>query len=511
MEVAEVAAAAAAAAAAAVVVVDPRARAAATPSCAREPLARAARPRRGAPRAAGALASRVRPARLAAEDLVASRAADRASTSWELDQARARRARVARADERALLDDLNRTQTRLDDWRAVATVARLTGAAVGRGDVAIDPLDKRIYWLAGGATLLRARYGPGGIRGGSDGNGGNGGGTSTETLVAEAGPAASSLFVHRPSGSVYWTAQGAGGSTYEVRRAHLDGSAEEVVLSGMPPQTRVVEAHVSALGTLSAAYISVAQPGNASLLLLVEAKGSAADASPSNRSVATLLRDVAPTAVAQHRDAFYMTVSVARAIRRCALDGSACVNIHSTQPHADRLPWVVRPRRSAPARLSLASTRHRGELLAWADAAADRVFLSSDNGSHPVPLWWPDDYHPTGAVLSVEGAAPPPPPPRAPVLVAVRPLGGPVAGNTSVTVHGVALGHVRELRYIRPDVWPAPDAAGLGLSFLPMCHEACPQSVRDITYLDQGWRRMRAAKNGSHASSSSSSAAPARC
>ena len=49
--------------------------------------------------------------------------------------------------------------TALDDWDSIATVARLPLA--GRSQLAVDTLDKRIYWAeqgSNGAALYRARY-----------------------------------------------------------------------------------------------------------------------------------------------------------------------------------------------------------------------------------------------------------------------------------------------------------------------------------------------------------------
>ena len=63
-----------------------------------------------------------------------------------------------------------------------------------------------------------------------------------------------------------------------MRRAYLDGSREEVLLHGMPRQTRVHAAALSAHGTLSTTYVGVSQPGNSSLLVVVEAKATVATA-----------------------------------------------------------------------------------------------------------------------------------------------------------------------------------------------------------------------------------------
>ena len=293
---------------------------------------------------------------------------------------------------------------------------------------------------------------------------------------------------------------------YDVRRAYLDGQGEEVLLSGMPPQTRVHAAALSANGLLSTVYIGVSQPGNASLLLYVEAKEATKDAYVSNTSLVTLLRDVAPTALTQHGSYFYYSIAVAQAIRRCDLNGRHCITVHSTARDRNReaiggvaaLPWIVPPRAGvgAPAGLSLDPTGGSYGLV-WVDQLADRVFRSTPNGSDPEALWWPR-YHPVGVELSVEGAAAEAPQRATPTIFAITPLGGPVEGNSSITVHGLSLGGVREVRYIRESVWPSPASAGVGLAFLPKCHADCPQSTAHITYLDDDWRAMRNATNSSY-------------
>ena len=65
-------------------------------------------------------------------------------------------------------------------------------------------------------------------------------------------------------------------------------------------------------------------------------------------------------------------------------------------------------------------------------------------------------------------------------------------GNTSITVHGTALGGVRYIRYVRHGEWLEADSAGLALAALPMCHPGCPQSVGEVTYLEEASRRLSA-------------------
>lgn len=415
-----------------------------------------------------ALDREAKPARIAADALLSAREADRHSTSWQLRQAR-RDAHIAATREREVEQALNRTATELADWSKETTVARIS--LTTRSHLELDALDKRVYWISEGA-LFRARFGPNAV-------------VSSPQKLLELGPAPAGLVLHRVSGRLYWTAQGRNGG-YEVRRADLDGSNEELLLADMPMQTRVHAGAISADGTLSTAYVGVSQPGNASLLLIVEQKALAMDANPLNHTLVTLLRGVAPTALVQYGRHFYYTVAVAQAIRRCELDGSNCINVLSTA-NAD-LPWTRPPTaRASPAGLSIDPTGALG--LAWADPSTMRVFHSSVNGSATRPLWWPD-YRPMNVYLSTEGmpadlAALPPP-----TLLAVVPSGGPVEGNSLVAVHGVSLGRVRELRYVRENVWPSSSSAGLGLAFLPQCHAECPQNVEDLTYLERQWRAV---------------------
>ena len=73
---------------------------------------------------------------------------------------------------------------------------------------------------------------------------------------------------------------------------------------GAPPQRALAArarlcATIGGNGTLSVVYVAVATPGNASLVALVERKNSSADAAPAEVSVRTILKKVAPTALAR--------------------------------------------------------------------------------------------------------------------------------------------------------------------------------------------------------------------
>lgn len=185
-----------------------------------------------------------------------------------------------------------------------------------------------------------------------------------------AGADAFGLYVHRQTGRAYWTARdgtthGGVGATYRVMRSYLDGRYAEVLLASMPHGTRAVGASISADGRLHCVFVSVSgpafyprapssapsrapssapdppldsnayshppspgqvsQPGNASLLMVAHEKASATDATPSDVSVFTLRRGVAPTSLATFGTHIYFSVAAARAIYRCALDGTACV------------------------------------------------------------------------------------------------------------------------------------------------------------------------------------------
>ena len=421
-------------------------------------------------RLASSLNETIRPARREADANLAARENDRASTSWELVQAR-RDASLARAREAEVTLEWNQTMTALDHWDGVATVARVP--LTGRSHFAVDSLDKRVYWAERGA-IYRAHYAPGGAVG------------AHERLV-DTGASLSGLFLHRPSAKLFWTAQGESGG-YEVHRSYLDGGRDEVLFADMPAQTRVHAAYASTNGLLRSVYVGVAQPANASLLLLIEAKERATDERPANTTVVTLLRGVAPTALVQHGAYFYYSVGVTQAIYRCDLDGRNCVTLHSVGSANTTLPWIMPPaRRATPAGVALDSTSVHG--LLWADQAADRIFRSSANGSGSEALWWPA-YHPIGVEMSFDGASAMLPPRLHPTILGVKPLGGPISGNSSITVIGTALGRVRELRYVREEVWPAPASAGLGLAFLPRCHVDCPQRVEQIAFLDEPWRRL---------------------
>ena len=86
-------------------------------------------------------------------------------------------------------------------------------------------------------------------------------------------------------------------------------------MSCVIPQVRVVGATLAPSGLLGAVYVAVAQPGNASLLQVLERRDDAADAAPREVRVVTLLRGVAPSALAAHSSYVYFTVGVARAVR----------------------------------------------------------------------------------------------------------------------------------------------------------------------------------------------------
>ena len=221
----------------------------------------------------------------------------------------------------------------------------------------------------------------------------------------------------------------------------------------------------------------------------------------SNTSLVTLLRCCANRST-QHGSYFYYSIAVAQ---RFDVISTAVIALQCTRYATRReaiggvaaLPWIVPPRAGVGA-LPLSLDPTGGSYgLVWVDQLADRVFRSTPNGSDPEALWWPR-YHPVGVELSVEGAAAEAPQRATPTIFAITPLGGPVEGNSSITVHGLSLGGVREVRYIRESVWPSPASAGVGLAFLPKCHADCPQSTAHITYLDDDWRAMRNATNSSY-------------
>ena len=352
-------------------------------------------------RRAAQLSTEAAPSAAMTAEILARREADRAITSWELAQAR-RDDAIAAASARAAAERLADADAALAAWDAVATVARLPLA--GRAHVAIDPLDKRLYWVGADGALRRAHFGPAAQLG------------ATQAL-GHAGTDAAGLHLHRPSARLYWTAREDDGST-AVWRAYLDGGRRERLLSGMPAQTRVLASTASADGTLLAVFIAVAQPANASLLVHLEEKASARDATPASTSIVTLLRDVAPTAVAVHGDHFYLTVASAQAVRRCSLDSLSCVTLHTAT-----LPWgVPSSRPSAPAGLALDPTAGAG--LAWADAGARRLFHSTPNGSATRALWW-TAYEPLGVTLGFDGPPAALRPVASPTVAAITPLGGP--------------------------------------------------------------------------------------
>ena len=73
-----------------------------------------------------------------------------------------------------------------------------------------------------------------------------------------------------------------------------------------------------------------------------------------------------------------------------------------------------------------------------------------------------------------------------PMLQSVSPLGGPTVGNSSITLHGIGLGAMREVRYVPKGAWLAKEAVGLGIAMLPLCHADCPRSVEQVTEAQRG-------------------------
>ena len=73
-----------------------------------------------------------------------------------------------------------------------------------------------------------------------------------------------------------------------------------------------------------------------------------------------------------------------------------------------------------------------------------------------------------------------------PTLQSVSPLGGPTVGNSSITLHGIGLGAMREVRYVPKGAWLAKEAVGLGIAMLPLCHADCPRSVEQVTEAQRG-------------------------
>jgi len=202
----------------------------------------------------------------------------------------------------------------------------------GHSHLAIDTLGKRVYVLHSG-LLRRYRF--------ADAPGARIGGGPVTTQPEEAadalantvwlegipvGAQSDSPFLHRPTARLYWTALAPGGGC-KIERSFLDGRGCEVVLSSLLRGSRAVGAVVSAEGLVHAAYVSVRQPGNASLLMVAEEKSHATDANPLRVSVLTIRRGIAPSALMTFGPHLFYSVTASRAIYRCGLDGSECILI----------------------------------------------------------------------------------------------------------------------------------------------------------------------------------------
>ena len=102
-------------------------------------------------------------------------------------------------------------------------------------------------------------------------------------------------------------------------------------------------------------------------------------------------------------------------------------------------------------------------------------------------LWWAP-YEPVGVDLDGIGAPPSPPPPRAPRILALEPRGGPTAGGTVLSIHGLRLGAMRRLRYAPEGAWLPPTDHGTKMAVLPICHADCPQTADAVRELREPWR-----------------------
>ena len=223
-----------------------------------------------------------------------------------------------------------------------ATVGRVRLRS--RSQLVLDGFDKSAYWIHDHTRIVYAHLGERRTEAGQpyEGGGAGEGGRAvrgyrmgTPTTILELRSPSYALYHHPASATLYWSAAALDGSGYDVLRACTDGTGTRPLLRGMPPQTRVLGASVSTDGTLSSVYIAVAQPGNASLLSLVTTKASPRDEAPSTQSLVTLLRDVAPTALALHSGYLFYSVAAAQIVRRCDLDGSSCITIlHSAAVHS---------------------------------------------------------------------------------------------------------------------------------------------------------------------------------
>ena len=120
--------------------------------------------------------------------MLAGREADPAARSWELEQARRDRD-VARRAVQQLDLQLERSARALEGYHFDGLVGEV-GADV-RGAVAVDTLDKRVYWLEQ-AAVWRAHLAPAGAVVGA------------ARVLARAASRAG-LLLHRPSARLYWT------------------------------------------------------------------------------------------------------------------------------------------------------------------------------------------------------------------------------------------------------------------------------------------------------------------
>ena len=421
-----------------------------------------------------------RPARDAATAHSVAVKADPGSRSWEIAQAE-RDADTAVAAEAAAAAALEATEASLAAWAEEATVARVAVAA--KDLVAIDALDKRIYWVDRG-TLWRTRYGPGGAH------------VGTAEPLLEPG-VARALYLHRPTARLYWTAHGAHG--WAVRRAYLDGEVDEEVphLNGLSPHARVLCATIGGNGTLSVVYVAVATPGNASLVALVERKNSSADAAPAEVSVRTILKKVAPTALAVAGGYLYFTLAVNQQIRRCELDGTRCALLHSFAD-AEDLPWAPRqppppadgaappadaaavalaerhalhPPRALGRRRRRRRSRRRSRPRVGRRRRAARAPFGPQRLGREL-LWWAP-YEPVGVDLDGIGA-PPSAAAAAPRILALEPRGG--GGGRHRPLNRPPPRRDARLRYAPEGRLPPADH-GTKMAVLPICHADCPQTA----------------------------------
>ena len=143
---------------------------------------------------------------------------------------------------------------------------------------------------------------------------------------------------------------------------------------------------------------------------------------------------------------------------------------------------------SSPAGVVVGRAEEEG--LVWADTGARRVLSSAIDGMAARPLWWLT-WRPEAVQLSsYRGAPSSKAEPGRSQLLALEPLGGPTAGGTVLTLHGLALGAMRRLRYASEGEWLPPQSSGLSQAFLPICDARCPQVAADVVLLDDAWRKI---------------------